>query len=81
MAKKHPDRFFHDFLHRYGQAFTTDHPGPQGELIKRSHELVSRQQRVSAVQDAHGGQMSEISSKPIAQGVFPFFCGSAVGGH
>ena len=42
MLEEHPGGLVDDFLCRYGQAFATDHPRPQRELVERTHELVSR---------------------------------------
>ena len=61
MVQEHPDRLFDDVLVRNGYGFATHHPGPQRELVEKPHELVSRQQRIAAVQDAYRGQMGEIA--------------------
>jgi len=41
MLKEHSDCLVDDLLCGYRQAFATDHPGPQRELIERAHELMS----------------------------------------
>src|SRR3984957_20869627 len=43
----------------------TYHQGPQRELVEAPNELVSRQRRIAAVQDAYGGQMGDITRQPL----------------
>jgi hypothetical protein len=45
--------------------WSTLHPGPQRELVENPHELVSRQQRFAAFDDAHRVQMREVAPQPL----------------
>ena len=64
--QEHPERLFDHVLVRSQGAITADHPGPQKKLVKDPRELVSRQRRILAVQNAQIRQMGEVARKPLS---------------
>ena len=68
MSKEHPDCLFNDLFGGDRQALATHHPGPQRELVKDTHELVSRQRRIATFKDAHSRQMGDDSGQGARSG-------------
>src|ERR1700730_5584854 len=63
--QEHPYCLFDHVLVRDGYAFASHHPGPQRELVEETHELVSRQHGIAAIEDSEGGQVVEITREPL----------------
>ena len=65
MLEEHLNCLFYDLFGQDFQILATYHQWPQRELVEDPHELMSRQRRIAAVQDAYAGQMGDLTRQPL----------------